>query len=64
MYKKWSLMTAAASEDIAIGFVVSFVVAYFVVKAFIAFIGRYGLKPFGWYRLLAGVGLFAYLMIS
>jgi undecaprenyl-diphosphatase len=64
MYKKWSLMSAAASEDIAIGFVVSFVVAYFVVKAFIAFIGRYGLKPFGWYRLLAGAGLFAYLMMT
>ncbi len=64
MYKKWSLMSAATSEDIAIGFVVSFVVAYFVVKTFIAFIGRYGLKPFGWYRLLAGAGLFAYLMMS
>ena len=60
-YKKWDLMSAAGGTDIAIGFVVSFVVAYFVVKTFIAFVGRYGLKPFGWYRLATGVALVAYL---
>ncbi len=61
MYKKWDLMSAAAGTDIAIGFVVSFVVAYFVVKTFIAFVGRFGLKPFGWYRLASGLALIAYL---
>ena len=63
MYKKWSLMTAAASTDIAVGFVVSFLVAYVVVRTFIAFVGRYGLKPFGWYRLATGVALIAYLVM-
>ena len=61
-YKKWDLMSAAGGTDIAIGFVVSFVVAYFVVKTFIAFVGRYGLKPFGWYRLASGLALIAYLV--
>src|SRR6185312_2717912 len=40
---------------IAIGFVVSFVVALAVVKTFIGFVGRYGLGPFVWWRLAVGV---------
>ncbi len=63
LYKKWSLMSAAAGTDIVIGFVVSFVVAYGVVRTFIAFIGRYGLKPFGWYRLAVGLALGAFLLL-
>jgi len=63
LYKKWDLMSATAGTDIAIGFVVSFIVAYFVVKTFIAFIGRYGLAPFGWYRIASGAALVAYLVM-
>lgn len=55
MYKNREVLTAAAGTDIAIGFVVSFIVAYAVVRAFVEFIGRYGLKPFGWYRIAAGI---------
>jgi undecaprenyl-diphosphatase len=44
-----------------VGFVVSFIVALFVVRVFIAFIGRYGLKPFGWYRIAAGLALIAFI---
>ncbi|MDE2181864.1 MAG: undecaprenyl-diphosphate phosphatase [Alphaproteobacteria bacterium] len=61
LYKKWDAMTSANGADIAVGFVVSFVVAYGVVKTFIAFVGRFGLKPFGWYRLASGAALIAYL---
>ena len=64
LYKKWDLMTATAGTDIAVGFVVSFIVAYFVVKTFIAFVGRYGLAPFGWYRIATGLGLIAFLMMQ
>jgi undecaprenyl-diphosphatase len=63
LYKKWDLMSTAASTEIAVGFVVSFLVAYGVVKTFIAFVGRYGLKPFGWYRIVTGLALAAYLMM-
>jgi undecaprenyl-diphosphatase len=55
-------MSAAGGTDIAVGFVVSFLVAYVVVKTFIAFVGRYGLKPFGWYRIASGLALIAYLL--
>ena len=61
LYKKWHLMSASAGTEIAVGFVVSFIVAYGVVKTFIAFVGRFGLAPFGWYRILTGIALFAWL---
>lgn len=60
LYRNRNVLSADATADIAIGFVVSFVVAYIVVKTFIGFVGRYGLKPFGWYRIAAGLALLAY----
>jgi undecaprenyl-diphosphatase len=42
---------------------VSFLVAWVVVKTFIGFVGRYGLKPFGWYRIAAGTLIFAILAL-
>ncbi len=64
LYQKRAELSAANLAVIAVGFVVSFIVAYFVVKTFIDFIGRYGLKPFGWYRIAAGVALLASLALS
>jgi undecaprenyl-diphosphatase len=61
LYKEGATLTRHDKSLIAIGFVVSFVVAYAVVKTFIAFIGRYGLKPFGWYRIASGLALFAFI---
>jgi undecaprenyl-diphosphatase len=63
LYKNRHALDASAGADIAIGFVVSFVVAYFVVRMFIDFIGRYGLKPFGWYRVAAGLAIIAALAL-
>jgi undecaprenyl-diphosphatase len=43
---------------IALGFVVSFVVAMVVIRAMLAILGRRGLAPFGWFRIVVGcVGL-------
>jgi undecaprenyl-diphosphatase len=41
--------------QIAIGFVVAFVVALVVIKAFVAFVSRSGFAPFAWYRIVAGI---------
>jgi undecaprenyl-diphosphatase len=41
-------------SEIAIGFVVAFVVALAVIKAFVAYISRHGFAPFAWYRIVAG----------
>lgn len=63
LWKNRAVLNLDAGVDIAIGFVVSFIVALFVVRTFIAFIGRYGLKPFGWYRIAAGLGIIAVLVL-
>jgi undecaprenyl-diphosphatase len=62
LYQKRAELSSSNLAIIAVGFVVSFVVAYGVVKMFIDFIGRYGLKPFGWYRIAAGAVLLATLL--
>jgi undecaprenyl-diphosphatase len=63
LWKNRHILNFDAGQDIAIGFVVSFLVALIVVRTFIAFIGRFGLKPFGWYRIAAGVGIIAALAL-
>ncbi|QDK31480.1 undecaprenyl-diphosphate phosphatase [Sphingomonas sp. IC081] len=40
--------------EIGVGFVVSFVVALVVIKAFMAYVSRSGFAPFAWYRIVAG----------
>ena len=39
---------------VAVGFVVSFVTAIVVVKAFVHYISKHGFGPFAWYRIIAG----------
>ena len=39
---------------IAVGFVVSFIVALVVIKWFIAIVSRIGFAPFAWYRIVVG----------
>ncbi|TCD06531.1 undecaprenyl-diphosphate phosphatase [Erythrobacteraceae bacterium CFH 75059] len=41
-------------EEIAIGFVTSFVVALIVIRAFVAYITRHGFSPFAYYRIVLG----------
>jgi undecaprenyl-diphosphatase len=49
--------------EVAIGFVVSFVVAMAVIKAFVAYVSRHGFAPFGWYRIVAGAAAIAWLAL-
>lgn len=48
--------------SIAIGAVVSFVVALLVVRAFVGFVGRRGFAPFAWYRIVAGGAALVWLL--
>ena len=57
-----AIFTLILLAAIAVGFAVSFIVAYGVVKTFIDFIGRYGLKPFGWYRIAVGIVLLSIVL--
>src|SRR5439155_25711689 len=46
---------------VAVGFVVSFLVAIVVVRAFVHYISRHGFAPFAWYRIIAGAVALAWL---
>ena len=48
---------------VAVGFVVSFIVAIVVVKAFVHYISRHGFAPFAWYRIVVGLAAFAWLLM-
>jgi len=48
---------------VAVGFVVSFVVAIVVVKAFVHYISRHGFAPFAWYRIIAGAAALVWLLM-
>ena len=45
---------AVGWSEIAVGFVVSFIVALVVILAFVAFVSSSGFTPFAWYRIAAG----------
>lgn len=52
--KNYDDLGAVGFDDIAIGFVVSFLVAIVVIRWFIGIVSRRGFAPFGWYRIVAG----------
>lgn len=57
-----TLMGASVNwSDIAIGFVVSFIVAILVIKWFVGLVSRRGFAPFAWYRIAAGLVAFLWL---
>ena len=57
----WDIIQSGAAIDwdfggiIAIGFVVSFVSGWVVVKAMVDFVARHGFTPFAWWRIVVGV---------
>ena len=59
LYKKGAALDGSQGLTIGIGFIVSFVIAYVVIRQFLIIVARYGLTPFGWYRIAAGLGLAA-----
>lgn len=72
--KKWTYkgveqkgyeMILSSQENITsfvVGNVVAFVVAILAMKFFVGIIEKYGFKPWGWYRIIAGSILLVYLI--
>jgi undecaprenyl-diphosphatase len=54
LYKGRHELDFSGLTQIAVGFVVAFVVALLVVRWVMAVIGRIGFTPFGWYRIALG----------
>ncbi|MCP3730994.1 undecaprenyl-diphosphate phosphatase [Sphingomonas sp. MG17] len=61
LFKHRAELTSDDFGLIGVGMLVSFVVAWIVVKAFLAVVTRYGFAPFAWYRIVAGVAALVWL---
>ncbi|MGN6497124.1 MAG: undecaprenyl-diphosphate phosphatase [Tsuneonella sp.] len=53
----------AGWAEVAAGFVVAFVVALVVIRAFVAYVSRHGFAPFAWYRILVGAAAVGWLAL-
>ena len=53
LYKSLSILHTPDIPFFGVGFIVSFLAAWLVVKGFLRLLGRYTLTLFGWYRLAA-----------
>jgi undecaprenyl-diphosphatase len=67
LVRHWDKISAGAGDiglgTVAVGFVVSFVVAIVVVRAFVHYISRHGFAPFAWYRIVAGAVALVWLLM-
>jgi undecaprenyl-diphosphatase len=61
LYKSGASLDSGAWGTIALGFVVSFVVALVVIRWFINIVTRHGFAPFAWYRIVAGAAALIWL---
>jgi len=63
LYKYGAAMDTHLAIVLAIGFVVSFLVAYAVIRAFMKFIQRRNFIPFGYYRIALGALVLLYFLV-
>ncbi len=65
LYKNWQILDTSDVAMIALGFVVSFVAALFVVRFLLDYVSRHGFALFGWWRIIVGgIGLGALLILG
>jgi undecaprenyl-diphosphatase len=57
LLKSWSALTPADAPMFAVGFVVSFLTAVVVVRAFLAYVSGHSFGAFAWYRIVFGIVL-------
>ncbi len=64
LFKNRAGLTLDGAGLIAVGFVIAFLSALFVVRWMIAFISRHGFVPFAWYRIAVGLLMLALLGLA
>ena len=64
LWESKDLITSENMLLLLIGSAVAFIVAAIAVKAFVAFLTRYGFKYFGYYRILLGILFLAYALYT
>jgi undecaprenyl-diphosphatase len=62
LFKTGASLDNGAWVTIAIGFVVSFVVALLVIRWFLNIVSRHGFAPFAWYRIIVGTVALVWLL--
>ncbi|WP_336967746.1 undecaprenyl-diphosphate phosphatase [Sphingobium aromaticiconvertens] len=65
LLKKGDQITSGAVgwDSIALGFIVSFIVALLVIRWFVGLVSKHGFGPFAWYRIIAGIGALVWLSV-
>jgi undecaprenyl-diphosphatase len=64
LYKNRDLLSGSDLGLIAVGFVVAFISAIFVVRALIAYLARHDFRVFGWYRIAISLVMAAVLLAA
>lgn len=59
LYKSRHDLSAQGMDQIAVGFVVSFIVALLVVRWLVRFVQTHGFSAFAWYRIAVGMAILA-----
>ena len=54
LYKNRDVLDASAMGEIAVGFVMAFISAVFVVKWLLDYVSKHGYALFGWWRIIVG----------
>jgi undecaprenyl-diphosphatase len=60
-----ALLTGEAAigwDQIFVGFAAAFLVALLVIRAFVAYVSKYGFAPFAWYRIIVGGAALVWLL--
>ncbi|QNO26368.1 undecaprenyl-diphosphate phosphatase [Sphingopyxis sp. OPL5] len=63
LFKHRDAITTNDLGLIGVGAFVSFIVAWVVIKAFLAVVTRYGFTPFAWYRIIVGGAALVWLTL-
>jgi undecaprenyl-diphosphatase len=67
LYSLWKARTALAGEmgiGMGVGLLTAYVSALIVIHAFLRFVQTNSLRPFGWYRIAAGLAVLAWLFLG
>lgn len=64
LLKDYQAITTDNISILLIGNVVAFIVALLAIKTFIAFITKYGFKAFGYYRIVVGLTIIAFILMG
>ena len=65
LYKSWHEISASSPLIVAVGFVVSFISAWVVVRTFLDYVSSHGFAVFGWWRIVVGaLGLIGLALVK